>query len=112
MLCYILKYKSYIQNELQLSIKNIELIQLSNLEKSLVYFRTPLKSDAATIEKMASNVYYKTGVSEQVFKANSSSAVETSITNDMAFMQNLIDKYALFVTEIVNMLFSNKSHFN
>ena len=68
------------------------------------------KSEAATntIEKMASNVYYKTGVSDQIFKATSSSAVDTSITNDLTFMQNLIDKYALFVTEIVNMLFSNK----
>ena len=66
------------------------------------------EATANTIEKMASNVYYKTGVSEQVFKANSSSAVETSITNDMAFMQNLIDKYSIFVTEILNMLFSNK----
>lgn len=46
------------------------------------------KSEAATntIEKMASNVYYKTGVSDQIFKATSSSAVDTSITNDLTFM--------------------------
>lgn len=68
------------------------------------------KSEATTntIEKMASNVYYKTGVSDQIFKASSSSAVETSITNDMTFMQNLINKYSIFVTEIVNVLFSSK----
>lgn len=68
------------------------------------------KSEATTntIEKMASNVYYKTGVSDQVFKANSSSAVETSLTNDMTFMVHLIGKYSTFITEIVNMLFSNK----
>ena len=41
-----------IQNELQLSIKNIELIQLSNLEKSLVYFSTSLKANEVTLEKM------------------------------------------------------------
>ena len=68
------------------------------------------KSEATTntIEKMASNVYYKTGVSDQIFKASSSSAVETSITNDMTFMQNLVSKYSIFVTEIVNVLFSSK----
>lgn len=68
------------------------------------------KSEATTntIEKMANNVYYKTGVSDQIFKASSSSAVETSITNDMTFMQNLINKYSIFVTEIVNVLFSSK----
>jgi hypothetical protein len=68
------------------------------------------KSEATTntIEKMANNVYYKTGVSDQIFKANSSSAVETSITNDMTFMQNLVSKYSIFVTEIVNVLFSSK----
>lgn len=68
------------------------------------------KSEATTntIEKMANNVYYKTGVSDQIFKASSSSAVETSITNDMTFMQNLVSKYSIFVTEIVNVLFSSK----
>ncbi|MCR4790719.1 MAG: magnesium transporter CorA family protein, partial [Treponemataceae bacterium] len=34
-----------IQNELQMAIKNDELIQLLNLQKSLVYFTTSLKSN-------------------------------------------------------------------
>lgn len=41
-----------IQNELQLSIKNNELIQLLNLEKSLVFFTTSLKSNQLLLEKL------------------------------------------------------------
>lgn len=68
------------------------------------------KNDATTntIEKMASNVYYKTGASDQIFNANSSSAVETSLTNDMTFMVHLINKYSIFITEVINMIFSHK----
>ena len=41
-----------IQNELEQAIKNDELIQLLNLQKSLVYFTTSLKSNQMVLEKM------------------------------------------------------------
>lgn len=41
-----------IQGELQRSIKNTELIQLLNLEKSLVFFTTSLKSNQLLLEKL------------------------------------------------------------
>lgn len=41
-----------IQGELQMSVKNNELIQLFNLEKSLEYFTTSLKSNQLLIEKL------------------------------------------------------------
>ncbi len=41
-----------IQNELQLSVKNNELLQLLNLEKSLVFFTTSLKSNQLLFEKL------------------------------------------------------------
>ena len=66
------------------------------------------EATANTVEKMASNVYYKTGASSQIFNASSSSAVETSLTNDMTFLAQLINKYSIFITEIVNMIFSHK----
>ncbi len=40
-----------IQNELQLSVENKEIIQLLSLEKSLVYFTTSLKSNQLLLEK-------------------------------------------------------------
>lgn len=48
---------STIQNELQLSIKNNELIQLLNLETSLVYFTTSLKSNQLLLEKLTKTRY-------------------------------------------------------
>lgn len=47
------KCSTSIQNELQMSIKNKELIQLLNLEKSLVFFTTSLKSNQLLIEKLS-----------------------------------------------------------
>jgi magnesium transporter len=45
--------RSYeIEKELHLSLRNEELIQLLNLEKSLVYFSTSLKSNEAVLEKI------------------------------------------------------------
>ena len=41
-----------IQGELQMSVKNNELIQLFNLEKSLEYFTTSLKSNQLFIQKL------------------------------------------------------------
>lgn len=41
-----------IEGELQMSVRNFELIQLLNLEKSLVYFTTSLKSNQLLFEKL------------------------------------------------------------
>jgi magnesium transporter len=46
------KLSSRIEKELHKSMKNKELIQLLDLEKSLVYFSTSLKSNEITLEKM------------------------------------------------------------
>lgn len=46
------KLSNYIEKQLHQSMKNKELIQLLDLEKSLVYFSTSLKSDETTLEKI------------------------------------------------------------
>ncbi len=46
------KLSSKIEQELHRSMKNKELIQLLNLEKSLVYFSTSLKSNEAILERL------------------------------------------------------------
>ncbi len=46
------KMSNNIERELHKSMRNKELIQLLDLEKSLVYFSTSLKADEATIEKI------------------------------------------------------------
>lgn len=46
------KIASYIERQLHLSMKNKELIQLLDLQKSLVYFSTSLKANEKTLEKI------------------------------------------------------------
>lgn len=46
------KASIYVQEKLQTSMRNRELIQMMKLEKSLVYFSTSLKSNELVLEKM------------------------------------------------------------
>lgn len=46
------KMSVYIQNQLHKSLRNKELIQMLDLQKSLVYFSTSLKADEVTLEKV------------------------------------------------------------
>ena len=49
---YIDRMSSKIEKELEKSMKNKELVQLLELEKSLVYFSTSLRSNEAVLEKL------------------------------------------------------------
>jgi magnesium transporter len=53
------KISIQLEKQLRKSMKNKELIQLLDLQKSLVYFSTSLKSDETTIEKMMRGRYIK-----------------------------------------------------
>ncbi|MGP1474263.1 MAG: magnesium transporter CorA family protein [Treponema sp.] len=55
---------SGIQNELQQSVENKEILQLSNLEKSLVYFTTSLKSNQLLLEKFRKTKLMKLDVDD------------------------------------------------
>lgn len=53
------KHTNYLESLLRKSMKNKELIQLLDLQKSLVYFQTSLKSDEVTMEKILRGRYLK-----------------------------------------------------
>ena len=53
------KVSILLERQLRKSMKNKELIQLLDLQKSLVYFSTSLKSDETTMEKMMRGRYIK-----------------------------------------------------
>lgn len=46
------KISNYVENELRQSMRNAELLQLLNIEKSLVYFSSSLKGNEITLEKI------------------------------------------------------------
>lgn len=68
-------------------------------------------NDAATntLEKMQQHVYTQAGVSGQLFAATSSSSINLSVKKDIAFMMVLGNKFATFVTNIINELYSNSN---
>ena len=68
-------------------------------------------SEAATnsLEKSLQNIYSKAGVSGQLFAPTGSQALSTSITNDMALMMIMANKYSHFLTFLINYLFSNSN---
>lgn len=53
------KISSFVETELRKSMRNKELIQLMDLEKSLVYFSTSLKSNEVTLEKILRGRFIK-----------------------------------------------------
>lgn len=53
------KISDFVEKELRKSMKNKELIQLLDIEKSLVYFSSSLKSNEVTLEKIMRGRYIK-----------------------------------------------------
>ena len=53
------KMQHHVETQLRKSMRNKELIQLLELEKSLVYFSTSLKADEITMEKLMRGRYLK-----------------------------------------------------
>lgn len=68
-------------------------------------------SEATTnsLEKSLQNVYSNAGASQQLFAPTGSQALPTSITNDMALMMILANKYSHFLSYIINSLFANSN---
>lgn len=68
-------------------------------------------SEASTnsLEKSLQNIYSKANASQQIFSPTGSQALSTSITNDMALMMILANKYSHFLTFIINYLFGNSN---
>lgn len=71
--------------------------------------KTAGESTSNTLEKMANNVYYKAGVSGQIFGAGSNSSVSLSIINDISKLTPILQKYSVFVTNIINRVFGNQN---
>ena len=57
---------------------------------------------------MQQNIYLQGGVSSQIFAATGTS-IETSIKNDTALMMILGNKYAKFITNLINNCFGNSN---
>lgn len=71
--------------------------------------RTSSENSNSSLEKMQQNIYSQAGVSGEIFAATGGNTTETSIKYDIAIMMYLANKFARFVTNIVNDNFANSN---
>ena len=62
-----------------------------------------------TLESMKQNIYSQAGVSGEIFAATGGNTTETSIKYDTAIMMYLANKFARFITNIINDNFANSN---
>ena len=69
--------------------------------------KTTSDTNNNTLERMLQNIYSRAGVSGQIFSSTGSSTLESSIKNDISLMMYLANKFARFITNTINSIFSN-----
>lgn len=67
------------------------------------------ENSGAVLEKMQQNIYSQAGISSEIFAATGGNTTDTSLNFDTAVMMNLANKFAKFVTNIVNDIFANSN---
>ena len=65
------------------------------------------KAGSNALEGMKQNIYSQAGVSSEIFAATGGNTTETSIKYDTAIMMYLANKFARFVTNVINDNFAN-----
>lgn len=69
--------------------------------------RTSAENTTNTLEKMKNNIYSQAGISGEIFASSGGNTLETSIKFDTAIMMYLANKYARFITNVINDNFAN-----
>ena len=67
------------------------------------------KAGSTALESMKQNIYSQAGISSEIFAATGGNTTETSIKYDTAIMMYLANKFARFITNIVNDNFANSN---
>lgn len=101
------KASMFVQEKLQNSMRNRELLQMMELEKSLVYFSTSLRGNEIVLEKMMRmemlNKYPEdTGLLEDVIIENKQAMEMCSIYRDI--MNGAMDAFASIISNNQNMV--------
>lgn len=86
--------------------KNVSILT-TYADVEAVVSKTSSEAVTNTLEKHLQNVYTMGSVSGQLFAPTGSQALSTSITNDMSLMMGFVNKISVFLTYIINYLFSN-----
>lgn len=101
------KASTRVENELHISMKNKELIQMLGLEKSLVYFSTSLKSNEIVLEKLLRMDFVKdypedTDLLEDVIIENKQAMEMSGIYRDI--LSGTMDAFASVISNNLNIV--------
>lgn len=61
------------------------------------------------LNRLEQNIYAEAGVSGQLFAPTGSASLGVSLNNDLAIMMQLANKFSVFITSLLNSLFSNSN---
>ena len=67
------------------------------------------ENSSTILDKMQQNIYSQAGISKEIFASSGGNTTDTSLNFDTAVMMNLANKFAKFVTNIVNGSFANSN---
>ena len=67
------------------------------------------ENNGTILESMKQNVYSQAGISGEIFAATGGNTTETSLNFDTAVMMSLANKFARFVTNVINDNFANSN---
>ena len=67
------------------------------------------ESTSTVLENMQQNIYSQAGISGEIFAATGGNTTETSLNFDTAVMMTLANKFAKFVTNVINSTFANSN---
>ena len=86
--------------------KNVSILT-TYADVEAIMSKTSADTASNNLEKMMQNIYYEASASSQIFSPTGNLAIETSIKNDISLMMIIANKYSRFLTNIINLLFSN-----
>ena len=73
----------------------------------IVTSKSATENATNVLGRIEQNIYAQGGVSSQIFAPTGSSSVKTSLTNDLALMMYLANKFSIYITNLLNKLFGN-----
>ena len=96
------KISDHVERELRKSMKNQELIQLLDIEKSLVYFSSSLKADEVTLEKIMRGRYIKQAIEMSSIYLNILSGTMDAFASVISNNLNIVMKVLASITLIIS----------
>lgn len=71
--------------------------------------KTSADNAESSLNKMEKNIYAQAGVSSEIFTSSGSASLDAALRNDTAFMMMLANKFAHYITNLLNTKFSNSN---